>query len=75
MDFGSAALLWFCSKAADAIKYAHGERSLLASDLLARAAELVSGSGYLWELAAAASAPGLLDELQAGDLALTLTLP
>ena len=94
VDFGSAALLWFCSKATDAIKYpnpnpnpnAHGERALLASDLLSRAAELVGGSGYLWELAAAASALGLLDERTltlaltlalalALALALTLTLP
>lgn len=54
-DPSSAALLWFCSKAA-------------ADDaglLLSKSAELVGGSAYLWELAAAALAIPLLDELRA----------
>ena len=52
-DASSAALLWFCSKAAD------DEAGLL----LSKAANLVGGSAYLWELAAAALAIPLLEEL------------
>mmetsp|Transcript_2159 Transcript_2159/g.6173 ORF Transcript_2159/g.6173 Transcript_2159/m.6173 type:complete len:440 (-) Transcript_2159:33-1352(-) len=56
-DASSAALLWFCSRAADEpAAWAH----------LTRAAELVGGSAYLWELAAAALAIPLLDGLRAG---------
>ena len=54
-DASSAALLWFCSKAAD------DEAGLL----LARSAELVGGSAYLWELTAAALAIPLLEALDA----------
>lgn len=96
-DSGSAALLWFCSKAAAAtgstgatgVAGATGATGgmgatgvtaalsgpgggapgdvtpLQPSILLARAASLVGGSAYLWELAAAASAIGLLEELHA----------
>ena len=55
-DPASAALLWFCSKSADTN----------ASQLLAKAARMVSGSAFLYEMAAAAMAIPLLDELSTG---------
>lgn len=55
-DGSSAALLWFCAKSAG--KHASG--------LLLRAAEAVASNGYLFELAAAALALTVLDELGAG---------
>jgi hypothetical protein len=45
-DSTSAALLWFCSQD-------RGEPAA-AAERLATAAELVSGSAFLWEMAAAA---------------------
>ena len=54
-DPSSAALLWFCSQAAP------DDAGLL----LARSAELAGGSAYLWELAAAALAIPLLEQLSA----------
>eukprot|EP01047_Picozoa_sp_COSAG01_P130261 COSAG01_NODE_59818_length_298_cov_0.718593_1_plen_54_part_00 len=44
-DSKSAALLWFCSQRAE---------PAAAAERLATAAELVSGSAFLWEMAAAA---------------------
>lgn len=53
-DASSAALLWFCSKTADEA----------AAGRLAQAAQLVSSSAYLWEMAAAAQSMKLLGELE-----------
>ncbi len=57
-DASSAALLWFCSKAAD-------EHSAWR---LEQAAQLVGGSAFLWEMAASAQAMKLLDELEHANI-------
>lgn len=60
-DHSSAALLWFCS---DAFGNTGTE---IGPELLHDAAATVGRSAYLWELAAAATALQVLDELAAGS--------